>query len=111
MDTSVISYLLQPDAPEKMEEIYDRLDAMNIQIVSADLDLDLGDELDVLDDDLGDDVDLKQVARTTAGFVGADLENLMNEAALLAVRREEKILLLQECGHQAVENLKAGLYD
>ena len=47
--------------PEKMEEIYDRLDAMNIQIVSADLDLDLGDELDVLDDDLGDDVDLSSL--------------------------------------------------
>ena len=35
---------------------------------------------------LGDDVDLKQIARGTAGFTGADLENLLNEAALLAVR-------------------------
>ena len=35
---------------------------------------------------LGDDVDLKQVARTTAGFVGADLENLMNEAAIVAAK-------------------------
>ena len=33
---------------------------------------------------LGDDVDLHEIARTTAGFVGADLENLMNEAAILA---------------------------
>ncbi|MCD8131122.1 MAG: ATP-dependent zinc metalloprotease FtsH [Lachnospiraceae bacterium] len=33
---------------------------------------------------LGDDVDLKQVARTTAGFTGADLENLLNEAAIMA---------------------------
>lgn len=35
---------------------------------------------------LGDDVDLKQVAQTTAGFTGADLENLMNEAAIGAAR-------------------------
>ncbi|MCD7739497.1 MAG: ATP-dependent zinc metalloprotease FtsH [Lachnospiraceae bacterium] len=33
---------------------------------------------------LGDDVDLKQVAHTTAGFTGADLENLLNEAAIMA---------------------------
>ncbi|MCD7806441.1 MAG: ATP-dependent zinc metalloprotease FtsH, partial [Lachnospiraceae bacterium] len=33
---------------------------------------------------LGDDVDLKQVARTTAGFTGADLENLLNESAIMA---------------------------
>ena len=35
---------------------------------------------------LGDDVDLKQVAQTTAGFTGADLENLMNEAAMYAAK-------------------------
>lgn len=35
---------------------------------------------------LGDDVDLSVIAKTTAGFTGADLENLMNEAALLAAR-------------------------
>ena len=35
---------------------------------------------------LGDDVDLKQIARTTAGFTGADLENLLNEAAILAAK-------------------------
>lgn len=35
---------------------------------------------------LGDDVDLKVIAKTTGGFTGADLENLMNEAALLAAR-------------------------
>ncbi|MBD9014326.1 MAG: ATP-dependent zinc metalloprotease FtsH [Lachnospiraceae bacterium] len=35
---------------------------------------------------LGDDVDLKQVAQTTAGFTGADLENLMNEAAIYAAK-------------------------
>ena len=33
---------------------------------------------------LGDDVDLKQIAQTTAGFTGADLENLLNEAAIIA---------------------------
>ena len=37
---------------------------------------------------LGDDVDLKQVAQTTAGFTGADLENLLNEAAIVAARDE-----------------------
>ena len=35
---------------------------------------------------LGEDVDLKKVAQTTAGFTGADLENLMNEAAILAAK-------------------------
>ena len=38
--------------PEKIEEIYDRLEAMNIQIISAELDLDLDDDIEVLDDDL-----------------------------------------------------------
>ena len=37
---------------------------------------------------LGDDVDLHRVAQTTAGFTGADLENLMNEAAILAAKDE-----------------------
>ncbi|MBQ8983237.1 MAG: ATP-dependent zinc metalloprotease FtsH [Lachnospiraceae bacterium] len=36
---------------------------------------------------LGDDVDLHEIARTTSGFVGADLENLMNEAAILAAKQ------------------------
>ncbi len=40
--------------PEKIEEIYDRLEAMNIQIISAELDLDLGDDIEVLEDDLSD---------------------------------------------------------
>lgn len=35
---------------------------------------------------IGDDVDLKQIAQTTAGFTGADLENLLNEAAIRAAR-------------------------
>lgn len=43
--------------PEKIEEIYDRFEAMNIQIVTNDLDIDLGDDLD-LGDGLDDDIDL-----------------------------------------------------
>lgn len=41
---------------------------------------------------LGFDVDLKTIARATAGFTGADLENLLNEAALLAARSERKAI-------------------
>ncbi len=45
---------------------------------------------------LGPDVDLKEVAKDTIGFTGADLENLLNEAALLAVRRKKKALTMDE---------------
>ncbi len=45
---------------EKIEEIYDRFEGMNIQLISADLDLDLGDDLDLVDD-LAEDVDLSSV--------------------------------------------------
>ncbi len=41
---------------------------------------------------LGDDVDLAQIARTTAGFSGADLENLMNESAIFAARDNRKFI-------------------
>ena len=44
---------------------------------------------------LGDDVDLKQIAQTTAGFTGADLENLLNEAAIVAAK-ENRVFLTQE---------------
>ncbi len=44
---------------------------------------------------LSEDVDLKQVAQTTAGFTGADLENLMNEAAILAAK-EERAYICQD---------------
>ena len=43
---------------------------------------------------LGDDVDLKQIAQTTAGFSGADLENLLNEAAILA-EKENRVYIQQ----------------
>ena len=42
---------------------------------------------------LGEDVDLGRIARTTAGFTGADLENLLNEAAILAAKRERRYIL------------------
>ena len=48
-------------SPEKIEEIYDRFESMNIQIVSADLDLDLSDDIAGLGDPLGDDIDLSGV--------------------------------------------------
>lgn len=41
---------------------------------------------------LGDDVDLESLARTTAGFTGADLENLLNEAAINVAKRKEKYI-------------------
>ena len=44
---------------------------------------------------LGDDVDLRQIAQTTAGFTGADLENLLNEAAIVAAR-ENRAYIRQE---------------
>ena len=44
---------------------------------------------------LGEDVDLKQVAQTTAGFTGADLENLLNEAALNAAK-EDRAYIVEE---------------
>lgn len=42
---------------------------------------------------LGDDVNLEEIARTTAGFAGADLENLMNEAAIAAAREDRKYIV------------------
>ena len=45
------------------------------------------------DKPLGEDVDLAQIARTTAGFTGADLENLLNEAAIEAARQSRGFIL------------------
>ena len=49
-------------SPEKIEDIYDRFEAMNIQVISNELDLDLGGDLDAeIEGDLGDDIDLSDV--------------------------------------------------
>ena len=45
---------------------------------------------------LAPDVELKTIAKSTAGFTGADLENLLNEAALLAARRDQKAITMRE---------------
>ena len=45
---------------------------------------------------LAEDVDLEQIARTTAGFTGADLENLMNEAAILTAREGRKYITQED---------------
>ncbi|MCD8216891.1 MAG: ATP-dependent zinc metalloprotease FtsH [Clostridiales bacterium] len=44
---------------------------------------------------LGDDVDLKQIAQTTAGFTGADLENILNESAIIAAK-DKRAFICQE---------------
>ena len=46
---------------------------------------------------LAGEVDLKSIAKGTPGFSGADLENLMNEAALLAVRRKHRFITMDDC--------------
>lgn len=45
---------------------------------------------------IGEDVDLKLIAKNTAGFAGADLENVLNEAALLAARRNLEVIGMKE---------------
>ena len=45
---------------------------------------------------LGDDVNLEEVARTTAGFTGADLENLLNEAAIRAASEDRKYIVAED---------------
>ncbi len=52
---------------------------------------------------LGDDVDLKQIAQTTAGLTGADLENLLNEAAILAAREDRAYLVQSDIRHAFVK--------
>ena len=56
---------------------------------------------------LAEDVDLARVARATAGFTGADLENLLNEAALLTGRQNKKFIT-EEAIHQSVIKVIAG---
>ncbi len=57
---------------------------------------------------LGPDVDLERVARRTPGFVGADLANLLNEAALLTARRNKPAVGMQEVD-DAIDRIVAGL--
>jgi len=59
------------------------------------------------DKPIGEDVDLKVLARRTPGFSGADIENLVNEAALLAARRDKKAIEMIEFD-EAIERVIAG---
>ena len=52
---------------------------------------------------LGPDVDLKTIAHSTVGFTGADLENLMNESALLAVRHGKKAITQEEVDEATIK--------
>ena len=52
---------------------------------------------------LGEDVSLEVVAKTTAGFTGAELENLMNEAALLAVKNERKAISMSDLNEAMIK--------
>jgi cell division protease FtsH len=56
---------------------------------------------------LAKDVDLEVLARRTPGFVGADIENLVNEAAILAARRNKKAIAMEEF-EESVERVLAG---
>lgn len=56
---------------------------------------------------LAQDVDLSVLARSTPGFVGADLENLVNEAAILAARRNKKVITQSEL-EESIERVIAG---
>jgi len=56
---------------------------------------------------LAEDVDLMELARQTPGFSGADIENLVNEAAILAARRNKKAINMEEL-QEAVERVIAG---
>ena len=51
---------------------------------------------------LSDDVSLKEIAATTAGFTGADLENLLNEAAIYAARSDQKVINQSDLRHAFV---------
>jgi len=52
---------------------------------------------------LAEDVDLKEIARETTGFTGADLENLMNESALLAARNNKKFITLADVQESVIK--------
>ena len=50
-----------------------------------------------------DDVDLSVIAKTTAGFTGADLENLLNESALLAARQKKKKIDMEDVSEAMIK--------
>lgn len=56
---------------------------------------------------LSEEIDLQQIAQTTAGFTGADLENLLNEAAIIAAK-SDRVFLLQSDIHQAFIKIGIG---
>jgi cell division protease FtsH len=56
---------------------------------------------------LADDIDLQVLARQTPGFVGADIENMVNEAAILAARRDKQVIGMDEFT-EAIERVIAG---
>ncbi|ADQ15383.1 ATP-dependent zinc metalloprotease FtsH [Halanaerobium hydrogeniformans] len=64
-------------------------------------------EIHVKDKPLDDDIDLEILAKRTPGFTGADMENLANEAAILAARRGKKILSMKEFD-DAIDRVIAG---
>ena len=60
-------------------------------------------EVHVKNKPVGDDVDLEQIARITAGFTGADLENLLNEAAILAAKAEKAFITQAEINQAMIK--------
>ncbi len=52
---------------------------------------------------LGEDIDLEQIARTTPGFSGAELENLMNESAILAARHNNAFIQMDDVKHALIK--------
>ena len=105
-------------SPEKIEEIYDRFEAMNIQIVTAELDIDLGDDLDL---DLGDDLDLADLddpvdlsrllivtfTRDAAKVMRGRLQRALEEAACEAEGDQATFLAdqLDELSHADISTL------
>jgi len=56
---------------------------------------------------LGEDIDLSVLAKSTPGFVGADIENMVNEAAILAARRNKKVIAMNDF-EEAMEKVMLG---
>ena len=60
-------------------------------------------DVHIRDKQVGDDVDLDNVAQTTAGFTGADLENLLNEAAIYAARQNRKYIIQEDINRSFIK--------